>query len=71
MQLDHYEEREPMREMCGTMDAELEVRCTIKRAELAAFLCFFEKDYRLHHGTRGQQKNHRWVLDKRNEVHWP
>ena len=33
VQLDHDEEMGPMRGMRGTLDAELEVRSTIKRAE--------------------------------------
>ena len=38
VQLDHDEEMGPMHEMYGTLDAELEVQRTIKRAELMAFL---------------------------------
>ena len=37
----HDEEMRPMHGMYGTLDAELEVRRTIKRAELSAFLCLF------------------------------
>ena len=33
----------PMRGMYGTLEAELEVQCTIKRAELTAFLCLLKK----------------------------
>ena len=40
VQLDHDEERGPLRGMHGTLDTELEVQRTIKRAELTAFLCF-------------------------------
>ena len=43
MQLDHDEERGPMHGMYGTLDAELEVQRTIKRAELTAFLCLPRK----------------------------
>ena len=39
VQLDH-EELEPM---YGTLDAELEVQRTIKRAELTAFQCLLRK----------------------------
>ena len=30
--------------MCGTLEAEFEVQCTIKRADLTAFLCLLKKD---------------------------
>ena len=43
MQLDHDEEMEPMHGMYRTLEAELEVQRTIKRAELTAFLCLFRK----------------------------
>ena len=43
VQLDHDEEMAPMRGMYGTLEAELEVQRTIKRAELTAFLCLFRK----------------------------
>ena len=29
--------------MCGSMEAEFEIQCTIKRAELSAFVCFLKK----------------------------
>ena len=41
-QLDHDEELGPMRGMCGTLEAGLEVQRTIKRAELTAFSCLLE-----------------------------
>ena len=41
VQVKHDEEMRPMHGMSGTLNAELEVRCTIKRAELTAFLCLF------------------------------
>ena len=43
VQLDHDEEMGPLHGMYGTLDAELEVQRTIKRAELTAFLCFLRK----------------------------
>ena len=43
LQLDHDEEMVPMHGMHGTLDAELEVQRTIKRAELTAFLCLLRK----------------------------
>ena len=43
VQLDHEEEMGPVRWMYGTLDAELEVQRTIKRAELIAFLCLLRK----------------------------
>ena len=43
VQLDHDEEMEPMHGMYRTLEAELEVQLTIKRAELTAFLCLFGK----------------------------
>ena len=41
--LDQDEEMGPMRGMYGTLDADLEVQRTIKRAELTAFLCLSRK----------------------------
>ena len=43
VQLDHDEEVRPMHGMCGTVDAELEVQRTIKRAGLTAILCHLRK----------------------------
>ena len=43
VQLGHDEEMEPMHGMYGTLDAELEVQRTIKRAEQTAFLCLLRK----------------------------
>ena len=40
MQLDYDEEMVPLRGMYGSVEAELEVQCTIERAELTAFLAF-------------------------------
>ena len=40
---DHDEEMGPMHGMYATLGAELEVHCTIKSAELTAFLCFLRK----------------------------
>ena len=51
VQLDHDEEMEPMRGMCGTLDAEVEVQRTIKRAELTAFVCLQER-CRSYNGSR-------------------
>ena len=41
VQLERDEEMGPLHGMYGTLDAELEVQCTIRRAELTAFLCLF------------------------------
>ena len=41
--LDHDEEMGPMHGMYGTLDAELEVQRTIKRAELTVFFCLLGK----------------------------
>ena len=38
VQLDHEEEKGPVHGTYGTSDADLEVQCTIMRAELTAFL---------------------------------
>ena len=46
VQMKHDEEMRPMHGMYGTQDAELEVRCTMKRAELTAFLCLFRRGIR-------------------------
>ena len=43
VQLDYDEEMEPLLGMSGSMEAELEVKCTIKSAELTAFLCLLKK----------------------------
>ena len=43
VQLDHDEEMAPMRGMYGTLEAELKVQRTIKRADLTAFLCLLRK----------------------------
>ena len=43
VQLDHDQEMGPMHGMYGTVDAELEVQRTNKRAEQTAFLCLFRK----------------------------
>ena len=70
VQLHHDEEMEPMHGMYGTLAAELEVQCTINRAELMAFLCLFRKAFGLP-GSCGQQGIIDWALERRNEVHWP
>ena len=41
VQMDHDAEMGPMRGVCGTFDAELEVQRTIQRAELTIFQCLF------------------------------
>ena len=43
VRLDHDEEMGPLRGMYGSMEAELEVQRTIKRAELTAFFCLLKK----------------------------
>ena len=43
VQLDYDEEMRPLHGMFGSMEAELEVQRTIKRAELTAFFCHFRK----------------------------
>ena len=43
MQLDYDEEVGPLHGMCGSMEAELEVQRTIKRAELTAFSCLLKE----------------------------
>ena len=43
VQLDSDEELRPLHGMYGSMEAELEVQRTIKRAKLTAFLCFLKK----------------------------
>ena len=43
VQLDYDEELGPLRGMYGSMEAELEVQRTIKRAEVTAFLCLLKK----------------------------
>ena len=43
VQLDHDEKMGPLHGMYGSVEAELEVQRTIKRAELTAFLCLLKK----------------------------
>ena len=43
VQLDYDEELGPLHGMYGSMEADLEVQRTIKRAELMAFLCLLKK----------------------------
>ena len=52
VQLDHDEEMGPTHGMYGTLDAELEVQRTIKRAELTAFLCLLKESHRSYDGAR-------------------
>ena len=42
-QLDYDEEMDPLHGMYGSVEAEIEVQSTIKRAELAAFLCLLKR----------------------------
>ena len=67
----HDEEMRPMHGMYGTLDAELEVRRTIKRAELTAFLCLLRRAIRpetVHVDKKGIIVR---AVERRNEVHWP
>ena len=59
---DHGEELGPMHGMYGTLDAELEVQRTTKRAELTAFLCLLGRVYWPRHVSRGQQRYHWWTV---------
>ena len=43
VQMDYDEEMELLLGMCGSVEAELEVQRTIKRAELTAFPCFLKR----------------------------
>ena len=43
VQLDYDVVLGPLHGMYGSMEAEFEVQCTIKRAELTAFLCLLKK----------------------------
>ena len=47
VQLDHDEEMGPLHGMYASMEAEFEVQCTIKRAELTAFTCLLKRVIRL------------------------
>ena len=44
--MDYDEEMGPLHGMCGSMEAELKVQRTIKRAELTAFLCLLPESWR-------------------------
>ena len=59
MQLDHGEEMGPMHGMYGTLNAELGVQRTIRRAELTAFLCLFRKAI----GLTMVHVNNRGIID--------
>ena len=70
VQLDHDEEVGSMRGMYGTLDAELEVPRTMKRAELTAFLCLLRGII----GPSTARADNKTTIDglwRRNEVHWP
>ena len=43
VQLDYDEEKGPLHGMYGSIEAEFELQRTVKRAELTAFFCFFQK----------------------------
>ena len=43
VQLDYDEEMERLYGTCGSMEAELEIQRTIKRAELTAFVCLLKR----------------------------
>ena len=63
VQLDYDEELELLHGMYGSMEAEFEVQLTIKRAEVAAFLCILEKvvgPIEVHVANR----NYRWVIER-------
>ena len=47
-----------MHEMYVTLDAELEVQRTSKRAELTAFLCLLKENCRFHNSPREQPRNY-------------
>ena len=56
VQQDYDEEMEPLYGMYGSMEAELEIQRTIKRAELMAFVCFFKRvmgPIKVHVGNKG------------------
>ena len=68
--LDHDEEMGTMHGMHGTLDAELEVRRTIKRAELTAFLCLLRKAIgptMVHVDKKGINDG---LWKGRNEMYW-
>ena len=57
-------ENEPLHGMYGSMDAELEVQRTIKRAELTAFLSF--GPIKVHVDKR---RNCTWIMERRKKMH--
>ena len=62
--LDYDEEMGPLHGMCGSVEAELEVQRTIKRAELTAFLCLLRKvsgPIKVHVDNKGIN---RWVTKR-------
>ena len=52
VRLDYDEEMGPLHGMYGSMEAELEIRRTIKRAELMALLCLLNRVIRPVRGLR-------------------
>ena len=69
--LDQHEELGPMHVMYGTLEAELEVQRTIKRASFTAFLCLLNKVF----GPTKVHVDNKGIIDglwkRRNEVHRP
>ena len=71
VQLDHDEEMGPMHGTLGTVDAELEVQRTIKRAKPTAFSCHLRKAI----GPTVVNVDNKGIIDGlwrgKNKVHWP
>ena len=71
VQLDFDEEFGPLEVMCGSLDAALEVKRTIKGAELTAFSMPSQaSDWALQSACR-QQRNQRWAVEWRKEMYRP
>ena len=57
VQLDHDEQMGPLLGMCGSMDAENEVQCTIKEGGVDSFLVPSQTSMWTHQGSCGQHGN--------------
>ena len=55
--------------MYGSIDAELEVQRTIKRAELTALLCLLKKVIGSIKVYVDNKRKYRWTMERRKEMH--
>ena len=65
----YYEELVLLHGMYGSMEAELEVEGTIKRAELTVFLCLLKKAIGSIKVHVENKENCRWAMERRKDMH--